>query len=988
MRRLFLFALSFGLCTGLGWRTARAELPDELRGQRIVSVRVAGESAQIAQPDVTGVTLGERLGREVVRNAIARLLASKRWVDVQVEAQRVPAGVMLLFHLEPRITLRRVDVRGQDQVDEQVVRDSLGVGAGSEARTESLPTLAAAVTKAYAERGYLGTRVAVRFRDTDDPSQKVLLVEIDEGGPTRITRLTFSGDRPDDPARAFSAMGLHEGDVLNRRVFAAALIEGERDLRSRNYLEARIGNPVITIRADQAELTFPLHLGPRYTLQVIGATPLRETEIAGAFLLIDAPLTVEAIDAMPAHIKDLYAKNGFPDARVAVERKMVSSARARLVARIEPGHQLTVVDVSFAGAQHYTTQFLRDQLESYLDEDLPGGGPVTTVDSEVAARVIHGEELDPSRQTPRPQEQAPSQTYYAPTYIEALKHIAELYQADGYLSAQIGPALLQYLPEHRATVNIPVTEGPRTLLHGVVLTGQEHISSQQLLVTSGLVRNAPFSYLSLEEARLRMQQLYQERGYMFVRIEPSVRFSSDRTRAEVTFQIIERFPVRISEVVVRGADRTGLDFIRSLLAIKPGDLFRPSKARESEIALSSLGVLTGVSVELEDPDLPARVKRLVVIVSERRNQFLDFSAGLSTGQGARAGFDYGYRNLFGRGVGLTLRVQFAYQLLFVRQDLRERFDRLLFSERLERNVALGLVVPRSPGLGATRTNLDLVHVRDNERDFGLDKNGITLAFTEVPIPHVAVVEAVDLENNNIDLFEAKALADLLAVTTDPRLRRLLRVPDGNTTIVALRTSISYDHRDSPFVPTRGYYLSASGELASTLTSSSSDQASQFLSRFIKLQATASGYIPLGRSVVFAAQLQVGRIAHLEKDSKTYPNRAFYLGGVDSMRGYYLDELIPQDVADSALRKHNQAETDQVINAAVRSGDAFVLVRGELRFPIYGQLGGGLFADIGNLWADASNMNPFDLRPTAGAGLRLNTPVGPIAVDYGIVLNRR
>jgi outer membrane translocation and assembly module TamA len=66
----------------------------------------------------------------------------------------------------------------------------------------------------------------------------------------------------------------------------------------------------------------------------------------------------------------------------------------------------------------------------------------------------------------------------------------------------------------------------------------------------------------------------------------------------------------------------------------------------------------------------------------------------------------------------------------------------------------------------------------------------------------------------------------------------------------------------------------------------------------------------------------------------------------------------------------------------------VLLRGEVRFPIYGPLGGGLFADFGNLWSNAANMNPLDLRPTAGAGLRLSTPVGPIAVDYGIVLQRR
>ena len=116
------------------------------------------------------------------------------------------------------------------------------------------------------------------------------------------------------------------------------------------------------------------------------------------------------------------------------------------------------------------------------------------------------------------------------------------------------------------------------------------------------------------------------------------------------------------------------------------------------------------------------------------------------------------------------------------------------------------------------------------------------------------------------------------------MRRLLRVPDGNTTLVALRTQISYDQRDNPFTPTRGYYVSGSGELASTLTASSDDQASQFLSRFIKLQFTAiSGYIPLGHSVVLAATscaLVASRISR-KRCRRLIPNRAFFLGGVDT-----------------------------------------------------------------------------------------------------------
>jgi outer membrane protein insertion porin family len=980
--RVTLTGLVLSLCLACWAGLARAEIPNELRGQRIIGVRVGGDSAQIAGPEIIGIPPGELLDRSIVRGAIQRLLRSGRWVDVQVEAESATNGVVLVFYLEPRIFVRRIEVRGQEQLDEQMVRDALGVGVGAEVRADAMPALEAGVRRAYAERGYLGTRVSVRFRDTDDPSQRVLLVELYEGGPTRIADLSFRragpqsagatlGKLPQAPANIFSAMGLARGDVLNRRLLTAALRSGERYLHDQQYLEAHIGSPVITVRGESASLTFPLHLGPHYRLQVSGATPLRDTAIAAAALQSEAPLTAELIDAMPERIKDVYRKYGFLHARASVSRKQTAEGEALLSARIDPGAQVEVSLVSFPGAQHFTPAFLHEQLVSYLEEDLPGGSLVETVDSHVTGQLTTGPSLGHAREQPRPEQEQPDRTYYQPTYQAAAKHIAELYQAAGFLAVRVDAPSVRMLDDTHATVNIEIEEGPRTLLHSVVLRGQEQVSAQALLLASGLLRGAPFSYLALEEARVRMQELYQERGYMFVRIEPSVRFSSDRTRAELSVQIVESFPVTVGDVLVQGAERTDQAFIESLVTVKRGDVFRPSKARESERIVASLGAIAGISVQLEEPDLPARVKRVLVVVSERSNQFLDFSAGLSTGQGARFGFDYGYRNLFGRGIGLNLRVQFAYQLL-VREELQPTFNSLLFSDRLERNISLGLLVPRTPFLGSTRVNLDLFHVRDNETQFGLDKNGVTLAFTE-PLGRVTLLEAVDLEHNNVDVFEDKSLDELIAGTTDPRLQRLLRVPEGNTALVALRVTASYDQRDRPFVPTRGYFISISTELASTLiVARSQDQ-----SRFLKVQLTGSGYVPVWRTVVLAGQLRVGRIMHFTSGPLTYPNRAFYLGGVDTMRGYYQDELIPQDLVDRGGRV-----------VGPRGGDAFVLLRGELRFPIYGQLGGGLFADFGNLWRDANAMNLLALRPTAGAGLRLSTPVGPIAVDYGIVILRR
>jgi outer membrane protein assembly factor BamA len=122
---------------------------------------------------------------------------------------------------------------------------------------------------------------------------------------------------------------------------------------------------------------------------------------------------------------------------------------------------------------------------------------------------------------------------------------------------------------------------------------------------------------------------------------------------------------------------------------------------------------------------------------------------------------------------------------------------------------------------------------------------------------------------------------------------------------------------------------------------------------------------------------------LTSESKTYPDRLFFLGGVDSIRAFLADQMVPEDVAQRIL--HNQLTIDQV---AIRGGNLALNPRVELRVPITDLFAAGFFLDTGNLWVDPSAIDLLALRVALGAGLRIATPIGPIALDYGINMLRR
>jgi outer membrane protein insertion porin family len=126
-----------------------------------------------------------------------------------------------------------------------------------------------------------------------------------------------------------------------------------------------------------------------------------------------------------------------------------------------------------------------------------------------------------------------------------------------------------------------------------------------------------------------------------------------------------------------------------------------------------------------------------------------------------------------------------------------------------------------------------------------------------------------------------------------------------------------------------------------------------------------------------------------------------------MRGWLLNSFIPQDDVDRIFADRNEPDFvedentpgEMVRNPAkftpgtrpIRGGNLMANERLELRIPIRGPFETVLFGDIGNLWIDPQypfRNGRFPLRAAVGSGLRVQTPVGPLAVDYGINVTRK
>ncbi len=502
-----------------------------------------------------------------------------------------------------------------------------------------------------------------------------------------------------------------------------------------------------------------------------------------------------------------------------------------------------------------------------------------------------------------------------------VEKITGAYYNKGYIKAKVGEPRVE-IKGNNIYITIPIEEGPQYQIGKVDFQGDLLEDKSQLAKRLEIVKQKIYSREVIQNDITTLSDLYADQGYANADITPLIKEDDAARRVDITFDIRQGGKVYFERIEVSGNVKTRDKVIRRELRVYEQEQFSATKLKESVRNLRRLEYFEDVNFSTTPGSSPDRMN-LKITVKERPTGTFGVGMGYSTQDKLVGMVEISQTNLFGRGQ--QLRAQGIIGAIATR--VRFSFTEPYFMDR-----------PLSVGLDA------FVWEREFDEYSRKSAGGSLRLSHPLRWKYTRLYGSYRFENVNLSNLSEDASSILKEAATI-----------HNTSAGSIM--IRRDSRDAIFTPTRG----SDNSLAVEMAGWGGDTA------FMRYIVESGWYFPLWWKTVGVVHARAGYMNVLSWGSLPAYEK-FYLGGIDSLRGFKFADVSPRDPATG----------DRV------GGDKFLQFNLEFRFPMpyakkYG-ITGVTFLDAGNVYGTFPTP-PF-LRTSVGAGIRWYSPLGPLRIEWG------
>ena len=601
-------------------------------------------------------------------------------------------------------------------------------------------------------------------------------------------------------------------------------------------------------------------------------------------------------------------------------------------------------------------------------------------------------------------------------WTEDKKNLITKYNEFGFRDATILKDSVWNVDPKHVDIYVKVNEGKKYYIRNISWVGNTVYSTDYLSRLLGMKKGDVYNqtYLSkrLSQDEDAVGNEYWNNGYLFYRLEPTeVNIVGDSIDLEM--RITEGQQAHINRVKINGNDRLYENVVRRELRTKPGDLFSKEALQRSARELASMGYFDPEAINpVPEPNYEDGTVDINYNLKQKSNDQVELSLGWGqTGVIGRVGLkltNFSMANLLRRyrehrgimpiGDGETLSLGAQTNGTYY-QSYNVQYSTNWLGGKRPIQFNVGVSYSKQTDVSSNYYNQSLLNNYNNYRYGYGNYNYNSYENYYDPDKYIKLLSVYAGWGKRLSWPDDYFTLSLQLQYQRYMLRnwRYFLMPTGTSNNLNLTVALNRTSTDNQLFPRRGSEFSASltitppwskwdgkdyAHLATNPNSPNYSKEQQEKYHWIeyhkwKFKARTFTALSSGQKCfVLVTRVELGLLGSYNRNKKS-PFETFYMGG-DGMSGYssgYAEETI-------GLRGYENGALTPSYEVQGYAYDRFSL---ELRYPfllgnttIYG-LG---FVEAGNAWSETSKFNPFDMKRSAGLGVRIFLPmVGMMGIDW-------